>query len=105
MLQDPNIERYVSERLELIQEQIKELQAEMFRQMQVKKCPTKESVVVKKLYSVDDIYKIIKYMNENYSKIEDELIRLYEDKGEDLLDDFFESTYDFCLKQAIDSIK
>jgi hypothetical protein len=57
-----------------------------------------------KLYSVDDIHKIIRYMNKNYSKTEDELARPYEDKGEDLPDDFFEGAYNFCLKQAIDSI-
>ena len=42
-----------------------------------------------KLYSVDDIHKIIRYMNKNYSKTEDELARPYEDKGEELPDDFF----------------
>ena len=36
MLQDPNVERYVSERLQPLQEQIKELQAEVFRLMQAK---------------------------------------------------------------------
>ena len=57
-----------------------------------------------KLYSVDDIHRIIKYMNKNYSKTEDELARLYEDKGEDLPDDFFDSAYNLCLKRAIESI-
>ena len=36
MLQDPNVERYVSERLEPLVEQIKELQAAMFKLMQAK---------------------------------------------------------------------
>ena len=57
-----------------------------------------------KLYSVDDIHKIIRYMNKNYSKTEDELARPYEDKGEELPDDFFEGAYNLCLKRAIDSI-
>lgn len=57
-----------------------------------------------KLYSVDDIHKIIKYMNKNYSKTEDELARPYEDKGEDLPDDFFDGAYNLSLKRAIESI-
>lgn len=57
-----------------------------------------------KLYSVDDIHKIIKYMNKNYSKTEDELARPYEDKGEDLPDDFFDGAYNLCLKRAIESV-
>ena len=36
MLQDPNVERYVTERLQPLQEQIKELQAEVFKLMQAK---------------------------------------------------------------------
>jgi hypothetical protein len=36
MLQDPNVERYVSERLEPLEDQIKMLQAEMFKLMQAK---------------------------------------------------------------------
>ena len=59
----------------------------------------------KKLYSLDDIHKIIDYMNKNYSGVEDELARLYEDKGEDLPDDFFMSAYNLCLKRAIKSIE
>lgn len=57
-----------------------------------------------KLYSVDDIHKIIRYMNKNYSKIEDELAEPYEDKGEDLPDDFFNIAYNLCLKRAIESV-
>jgi len=34
MLQDPNVERYVQERIEPLQEQIKELQATIFKLMQ-----------------------------------------------------------------------
>lgn len=58
-----------------------------------------------KLYSVDDIHKIIRYMNKNYSKIEDELAEPYEDKGEDLPDDFFDIAYNLCLKRAIESVR
>ena len=57
-----------------------------------------------KLYSVDDIHKIIRYMNKNYSKTEDELARPYEDKGKDLPDDFFDGAYNLCLKRAIESV-
>lgn len=57
-----------------------------------------------KLYSVDDIHKIIRYMNKNYSKTEDELAKPYEDKGEDLPDDFFDIAYNLCLKRAIESV-
>ena len=57
-----------------------------------------------KLYSVDDIHKIIRYMNKNYSKTEDELAKPYEDKGEDLPDDFFDIAYKLCLKRAIESV-
>ena len=58
-----------------------------------------------KLYSVDDIHKIIRYMNKNYSKIEDELAEPYEDKGEDLPDDFFDIAHNLCLKRAIESVR
>jgi predicted RND superfamily exporter protein len=58
-----------------------------------------------KLYSVDDIHKIIQYINKNYTKIEDELAKPYEDNREDLPDDFFENTYNKCLKLAIENIK
>jgi|DEB0MinimDraft_4_1074332.scaffolds.fasta_scaffold212740_1 hypothetical protein len=34
MIQDPNVEQYVQKRIEPLQEQIKELQASMFRLMQ-----------------------------------------------------------------------
>jgi hypothetical protein len=58
-----------------------------------------------KLYSIDDIHKIIKYMNDNYSKIEDELSFPYEDKGLQLPEDFFDKAYDTCLNRAIDNIR
>ena len=57
-----------------------------------------------KLYSVDDIHKIIEWMNKNYSKTEDELAKPYEDKGEDLPDSFFEVAYNLLIKRAIESI-
>lgn len=56
-----------------------------------------------KLYSVDDIRKIIEYISKNYSKTEDELAKPYEDKGE-FPDDFFDSAYNLCLKRAIESV-
>jgi len=58
-----------------------------------------------KLYSIDDIKKIIGYMNKNYSKTEDELAKPYEDKGIDLPNDFFDGAYNLCLKRAIESIQ
>lgn len=57
-----------------------------------------------KLYSIDDIKKIIGYMNKNYSKIEDELAKPYEDKRMDLPNDFFDSARNLCLKRAIESV-
>ena len=59
----------------------------------------------KKLYSLDDVHKIINYMNKNYSGVEDELAKPYEDKGEKLPDDFFNNAYNLCLKRAIKNIK
>jgi hypothetical protein len=57
-----------------------------------------------KLYSIEDIHNVIKFMNKNYSNIEDELARPYEDSGEILPDDFFENAYNECFKRAVDSI-
>lgn len=57
------------------------------------------------LYSVGDIKKIVGYISKNYSKIEDELAKPYEDKDIDFPDDFFDRVYDLCLNRAIESIK
>lgn len=58
-----------------------------------------------KLYSLDDIIKILDFLNENYYKIENELAKPYEDKGEDVPDDFFDIVDNTCYKRAIESIK
>ena len=57
-----------------------------------------------KMYSIDDIKKIIEYMNKNYSSIEDELAKKYQDELIDLPDNFFDVAYNVCLQNAIDSI-
>ena len=59
----------------------------------------------KKLYSIKDIHLIIEYMNKNYSRIEDELAKPYEDNREDLPEDFFIKSYNTCLRRAIKSLK
>jgi hypothetical protein len=66
--------------------------------------PIIQDVQSEKLYSIDDVHRIIKYMHKNYSNTEDELAKPYTDKGEDLPDDFFDVAYNLCLKRAMENI-
>jgi len=59
----------------------------------------------KKKYTEEDLRKIIEWLNKNYSKVEDELAKPYQDKGEDLYDGFFKDAYEEALKRAINSIQ
>jgi hypothetical protein len=58
-----------------------------------------------KVYSEDDVKSIIKWLNGNYSRVEDELAKPIEDAQLDLPDTFFIDAYEEALTRAINSIK
>jgi hypothetical protein len=59
----------------------------------------------KKIFSINDLHNILKYLNNYYYKIEDELAKPYEDKNENLPDDFFHKAYDEAVIRAIKNLR
>lgn len=58
----------------------------------------------KKLYSRSDIHAVIQYMNNNFSKIEDELCEPYDSKNETIPDNFYKNLYFEVIERAINSV-
>jgi len=58
-----------------------------------------------KKFSEEDLRNIIKWLNKNYSKVEDELARPFEDNQSEFSDTFFIDAYEEALTRAIDSIR
>ena len=65
---------------------------------------THQEITKDKVFSLDDVKKIMKWVGRNYSEVEDELAKPFEDRGEDLDDNFFDDVYQEALKRAIDSL-
>ena len=62
---------------------------------------SKEFNVKNKVFTIDDVKSIIKWINKNYSKIEDELATPYDCK--ELPDTFFEDVLEETLIRAINN--
>lgn len=73
-----------------------------YNTQQCKKCKIKNN---RKLYSVNDIHKVLDYISKNYSKIEDELAEPHENKKKELPKNFYKNAKNVCIKRAIESVK
>ena len=57
-----------------------------------------------KQFSLEDIKTVIKWLNKNYSKVEDELFEPYEGKEDEVPNDFFYNVYEEALNRGIQSL-
>jgi hypothetical protein len=58
-----------------------------------------------KLYTEEDIKNAIKWLNKNYSEVEDELAYPLETNQVEFPDNFFESVYEEALNRSIQSLQ
>lgn len=57
-----------------------------------------------KQFSLEDIKTIIKWLNKNYSSVEDELFEPYEGREDEVPDNFFYNVYEEALNRGIQSL-